>query len=176
MPGKRILALCGLRPIHDMSRQRQEPRTDFQASFVGGLQVHVKLKRSLLSGKTQDPAGVEEFRGFSDGEHNMVAHDIKCMAVSLLLRVADEQNLAGGQFLRLAYPTNFNRPIVDGRAAGYFRQESSKGEFSEDANEKRRFPLRQGLGRPFDKTGEIRKIVGLCAIFKRGGVLCREGQ
>ncbi len=49
-----------------MPRQRKEPRTDFQVSLVGGLQIHVKLKRSLLGGKTHDSAGVEELRGFSD--------------------------------------------------------------------------------------------------------------
>jgi len=176
MPGKRILALCSLRPIHDVPRQRQEPRTDFQVRFVSSLQVHVKLKGSRLRGKGQDSAGVEEFRSFSDGEYDMFTHGIQRLAVSLLLRVADEQNLAGGQFLRLADPANFNGPIVDHRAVGYFRQESSKGEFSEDANEKRSFSLRQGVGRPLNKTVEIRKIVGLCAIFKRGRVLCREGQ
>jgi len=118
MPGKRILALCSLRPIHDVPRQRQEPRTDFQVRFVSSLQVHVKLKGSRLRGKGQDSAGVEEFRSFSDGEYDMFTHGIQRLAVSLLLRVADEQNLAGGQFLRLADPANFNGPIVDHRAAG----------------------------------------------------------
>ena len=66
MAWKCILALCSLRPIYNMPRQRKEPRTDFQVSLVGGLQIHVKLKRSLLGGKTHDSAGVEELRGFSD--------------------------------------------------------------------------------------------------------------
>lgn len=171
-----MLALCGLRPIYNVPRQRKEPRTDLQVSLVGGLQIHVKLKRSLLGEKAHDSAGVKEFRGFSDSEHNMVAHGIQHLAVSLLLRVADEQNLTGGKFLQLANPANFKGPVVDRRAAGNLRQESSKGEVSKDANEKRRFFLRQGLGRPLDKTGEIRQIVGFCAIFKRGGVLSWEGQ
>lgn len=101
MPGKRILALCRLHPIDDMPRQHQEPRTDSQVSFVGSLQVHIELKRALLGGKAQDPAGIEEFRSFSDGEYNMFAQGIQYPTVSLLLRMADEQNLASGQFLRL---------------------------------------------------------------------------
>ena len=81
-------------------------------------------------------AGVKKFRCFPHGEYRLPAHSVKRLGVSLPLRVADEQNLTRGQFLRFAYAANFNAPIVDHRTTGNFRQRSSKRKLPENANQK----------------------------------------
>src|SRR2546423_1160374 len=86
-------ALCGLRLIHDATCQGKQARTDFQVRLVGSLQIYVKLNCSPLAGETHDPTGVKKLWCFSDGEHHPAAHGIQRLVISLLLRVAYEQNL-----------------------------------------------------------------------------------
>src|SRR5260370_17411361 len=74
--------------------------------------------------------------GTVSGSGGSAADGIQRQGVSLLLRVADEQNLTRGQFLRFAYPADFNTPIVDHPATGNFRHKSSKRNLPETATPK----------------------------------------
>src|SRR5439155_20234504 len=107
-----ILTLRRFRCPQHPARHRQQLRADSQVRFFRGRQVDFKRHHPVLVGQLNHPSGVREVARLANRQRRRSVQPPQDLGVVLLLRPANERDLATAQVAFLPRPADFHLPSM----------------------------------------------------------------